>query len=328
MKLSRRGKRTKRTKRTKNIKCRRNTKKQFRQYKRKNTYRKHSHKLRKNKRVMRGGVENFGVVYEKKNVELEYTTSDMFSRFKNLLGRLQKVNFTVLLTYDSNEISDTIKTYKPMEYTFASMKETLASYFEDAQRAYDDNSKFKSTAGNAFKFKSFFIPDNPDTYEFTLTLYNTKDNKLFKVKFIVKVKKYMFIFFKEAYTSTYNIQVVGDIDINNNSPLILGNNENNNLDKNDFNGITYSSDDTNGFNAYDIMEDNPPPFTIVRTGEQQKNYMFPMNEHTSHNNNSFFRELSTTMKQKIANVYQEKLKSVFDSYIEEQKSITPQQLTA
>jgi hypothetical protein len=71
MKLSRRGKRTKRTKR---FKLKKNTKKQFRQYKRKNTYRKHSHKLRKNKRVMRGGVPIFELLDENKNktVNLRY----------------------------------------------------------------------------------------------------------------------------------------------------------------------------------------------------------------------------------------------------------------
>jgi hypothetical protein len=65
MKLSRRVKRTKCAKRTKRFKLNRNTKKQFRQYKRKNTYRKHSHKLRKNKRVMRGGGGDVNLRYQK-----------------------------------------------------------------------------------------------------------------------------------------------------------------------------------------------------------------------------------------------------------------------
>ena len=87
MKLSRRGKRTKRTKRTKctkrtkNIKFRRNTKKQFRQYRCKNTYRKHSHKLRKNKRVMRGGgvpVPIRDLLDTNETVNLRYKKGDSF----------------------------------------------------------------------------------------------------------------------------------------------------------------------------------------------------------------------------------------------------------
>jgi len=75
MKLSRRGKRTKCAKRTKRFKLKRNTKKQFRQYKRKNTHRKHSHKLRKNKRVMRGGEVSILDLLDKTNnktVNLRY----------------------------------------------------------------------------------------------------------------------------------------------------------------------------------------------------------------------------------------------------------------
>jgi hypothetical protein len=78
MKLSRRGKRTKCAKRTKRFKLKRNTKKQFRQYKRKNTHRKHSHKLRKNKRVMRGGVPILELLDKNKTVNLKYKKEDSF----------------------------------------------------------------------------------------------------------------------------------------------------------------------------------------------------------------------------------------------------------
>ena len=115
MKLSRRGKRTKCAKRTKRFKLKRNTKKQFRQYKRKNTHRKHSHKIIKNKRVMRGGEEIVVLDLANNEVELEYTTSDRFSKFKNLFGSLQKGTFTVSLQLDGDTISEASKARSPRD---------------------------------------------------------------------------------------------------------------------------------------------------------------------------------------------------------------------
>jgi len=177
MKLSRRGKRTKCAKRTKRFKLKRNTKKQFRQYKRKNTHRKHSRKLRKNKRVMRGGVENLNLAVQLdslSNSELEYTTSDRFSKFKNFFGSLQKGNFTVSLQLDEGyTISETGQDNKTMKGTLDYAVEIVN---------YPSNS--------TQLVKCDFIPKTPDIYNFTLIM--KKDGKDFQVKFVIKVKKYKF----------------------------------------------------------------------------------------------------------------------------------------
>jgi hypothetical protein len=169
MKLSRRGKRTKCAKRTKRFKLKRNTKKQFRQYKRKNTHRKHSRKLRKNKRVMRGGLVD--VVYEKKNVELEYTTSDdsLMNRARGFFNKLQRGTFTASLSFDGGvlNINNENSVFKK-EYTITSDRKEKTHYSEI--------------------FASPNHTNNEGIYRFTLTM--SKEKKTFKVQFTLTVRRY------------------------------------------------------------------------------------------------------------------------------------------
>jgi hypothetical protein len=169
MKLSRRVKRTKCTKRTKRFKLKRNTKKQFRQYKRKNTYRKHSHKLRKNKRVMRGGVEKVYPVYSEENVNLKYKTNDssFMNRARGFMDKFQEGTFRALLSFDGGD--------------------------EGNKNKFDiDNSVFqKNYAVNGQKVTQH--PDMdvfPKNAEYHFTLMMGKEKKTFTVKFTLTVKQY------------------------------------------------------------------------------------------------------------------------------------------
>ena len=204
MKLSRRGKRTKCTKRTKNIKCRRNTKRHLNKYKRKNTYRKHSHKLRKNKRVMRGGVENFDVVYKKENVELEYTTSDdsLMNRARGFFNKLQRGNFTTELTC---------------------LKEKMKISFNRQSKPFIDfdfkNSNFSNEFANVtIEISSYnkniyhvtFTLNRHDEYYFTLTITSKSDeSKTFTVNFKVSVSSYKIIFDKRVNIDKYECYSIG-----------------------------------------------------------------------------------------------------------------------
>jgi hypothetical protein len=298
MKLSRRGKRTKCAKRTKRFKLKRNTKKQFRQYKRKNTYRKHSHKLRKNKRVMRGGVEN---------VTLEYTTSDSFSKFKNLFGSLQKGTFTVELTFHGSLISETSKG-----------NETMKSTLDHAVKMVNHQ---VNSINSTQTFQSYFIPETPDVYNFTLIM--KKDDKEFEVKFVVKVKKYNFRLFKIKNPESYGIDFTFT---NGPKPVVLGdNNDYGNEDKNEYNGITYSSGaNPTTFNNYEIMNNNPQPFTIVPTGQPEKKYMFRIEYvHGHKENNSFFSSICSKMIENILKNYKVKLLAVLNQSLQQQ---TPQHI--
>lgn len=171
MKLSRRGKRTKRTKRTKctkRFKLKRNTKKQFRQYKRKNTYRKHSHKLRKNKRVMRGG-DNVTINLPNNNVELEYTTSDdsLMNKVRGFLNKLQRGNFSYSISYDNDE-----------DKQINQSNDVFTREYETEQ--YEPNEE-------QILFSNILVEPN-HTYNFTLTM--TKDAKTLVVKFTITVESY------------------------------------------------------------------------------------------------------------------------------------------
>jgi hypothetical protein len=158
MKLSRRGKRTKctkrtkrtkctkrtkrtkctkRTKRTKNIKCRRNTKRHLNKYKRKNTYRKHSHKLGKNKRVMRGGVGEYDFI-----LDSERSTPGM-----------PVYNSSGLLTYRR----DKAFTNKTKEFTMTLSYNDYATKNEKLHEQFDDSEKFKKLSphgGNGEEYDS------------------------------------------------------------------------------------------------------------------------------------------------------------------------------
>ena len=293
MKLSRRGKRTKCAKRTKRFKLKRNTKKQFRQYKRKNTHRKHSRKLRKNKRVMRGGVENLNLAVQLdslSNSELEYTTSDRFSKFKNFFGSLQKGNFTVSLQLDEGyTISETGQDNKTMKGTLDYAVEIVN---------YPSNS--------TQLVKCDFIPKTPDIYNFTLIM--KKDGKDFQVKFVIKVKKYKFRLFKIKNSGeSYGI----DFDLGTGYPRLVLGSKSGSTDDDDDDGITYSSgDNPTTFNNYEIMKDNPQPFTIVQHGTEKK-YTFPMKyAYGNITNNSFFSIIRNKMIEKILEKYKEKLLAV------------------
>lgn len=277
MKLSRRGKRTKCAKRTKRFKLKRNTKKQFRQYKRKNTHRKHSRKLRKNKRVMRGGEGNV--------VELEYTTSDRFSKFKNFFGSLQKGNFTVSLSVHSYTISETRQDNK-------TMKDTLDSAVKIVNHP----------ASRTQLVEYYFIPKTPDIFKFTLIM--KKDDKVFQVIFEVKVKKYNFrLFKKENSGESYDIDLHFPDDVR---VLVLGS-DIENIDNPDDDGFTYSSGEN--FLKFDPYNgDNT--FTIVQDGTEKK-YTFPMKYGTT-KNNSFFGIIYTLLIKKILEAYRIKLLHVLN----------------
>jgi hypothetical protein len=281
MKLSRRGKRTKRTKRTKRFKLKRNTKRHLNKYKRKNTYRKRSRKLRKNKRVMRGGEGNVVLDLVNNKVELEYTTSDRFSKFKNFFGSLQKGTFTVSLHLDKGyTISETSHDTKKM-------KDTLDYALETANR---------NISGGEIMFNTSFIPDTPDTYNFTLIMI--KDDKVFKVKFVVRVKKYKFLLFKIENSESYDF----DFDF-----PVLGSDSNiANINNPEGEGFTYSSDEN--FLKFDPYKDDT--FTIVQ-GETEKKYTFPMKYITT-TNNSFFGTIYTKMIKKILDVYKVKMLAVLN----------------
>ena len=167
MKLSRRiknAKRTKRTKRTKrknHTKLRRKTKQQFRQYRRKNTYHKHSHKLKQNKRVHRGGEgEN---LLSNRQVELQYTTDDSswINRARGVLNKLQTGTFTCNLSYSESDskIDDTV--FSDDVYT----------------KSYSREDRIVDI-------------DQPSSDKYIFILSMKKEDKEFTVKFTVTVKKY------------------------------------------------------------------------------------------------------------------------------------------
>jgi len=111
MKLSRRGKRTKCAKR---FKLKKNTKKQFRQYKRKNTYRKHSHKLRKNKRVMRGGEGEYDFILDadsSKPGKPVYNSSGLLTYRRDKAFTNKTKEFIMTLSYD-DAATTTEKSYE------------------------------------------------------------------------------------------------------------------------------------------------------------------------------------------------------------------------
>ena len=231
---------------------------------------------------------------------MEYTTSDRFSKFKNFFGSLQKGNFTVSLQLDEGY---TISEASEGNQT---MKDTLVYAVKIVNHP--------SSSTQILKY--YFIPKTPDIYNFTLKM--SKDGKVFQVKFEVRVKKYNFRLFKKEHSELY------DIDFNLGTgyqQLVLGS-ISANTDKSDDDGITYSSgdnpyssgDNPTTFNNYEIMKNNPQPFTIVQTGQTEKKYTFPINSNT---NSSFFNTVNMKMKEKIAQVYQEKLLAVLKQLLQQ-----------
>lgn len=164
MKLSRRiknAKRTKRTKRKNHTKLSRKIKQQFRQYRRKNTYRKHSHKLKQNKRVHRGGEGK--KLLDDKACELQYTTDDssFMNRARGVFSMLQTGTFTCNLSYSESDSSIDDTVFSDDLYT--------KSYSRD-HRIVD------------------IVQPSGDKYIFILSM--KKEEKEFTVKFTVTVKKY------------------------------------------------------------------------------------------------------------------------------------------
>jgi hypothetical protein len=169
MKLSRRVKRTKCSKRTKRFKLKRNTKKQFRQYKRKNTHRKHSRKLRKNKRVMRGGVEKVYPVYSDQAVNLKYKTDDssFMNRARDFMHKFQEGTFRALLSFDEGDEGNKDK-------------------FDINNSVFQTNYAVNGKIG--LQYSDMVVVPNNAQYHFTLMM--NKEEKTFKVKFTLTVKKY------------------------------------------------------------------------------------------------------------------------------------------
>jgi len=164
MKLSRRGKRTKcakRTKRTKRFKLNRNTKKKFRQYKRKNTYRKHSYKLRKNKRVMRGGKEN--ILDEKKSLTYK-------SFFFNLTN-----NFEITLDYLGGSKRGDVVTYG---FKLTMKKEGDDDKFEVTFHVKEENDILKFTIQYNIPQK-FDVPDVKESKDKFVTVFSGGKNLKF-----------------------------------------------------------------------------------------------------------------------------------------------------
>ena len=301
MKLSRRGKRTKRakcTKRTKNIKCRRNTKRHLNKYKRKNTYRKHSHKLRKNKRVMRGG--DLVEIYKNENVELEYS-SGTFSSFRNMLGKKKGI-FFVELKFISSTISENNSGYGKI-----TLKGTIKDCIDKVRESNE--------------FNSFFIPDKPDTYSFTLIMI--KDGKTLEVEFVVSVKKYNFRFHQKI-NGLVQIDLIG---YDGSPGLILGKKKDSEgviRDESDGDGITYSSGEILlNFDPYKVET-----IAIVKKEQgtnAQKKYTFPIKYRTTPNYN-FFNNVYSKMIEKVTEDYKNKLLDLSKQLIKsENKSQQPSQ---
>jgi hypothetical protein len=178
-----------------------------------------------------------------------------------------------------------------------------------------------SPASRTQIFESYFIPNIPDIYKFTLKM--SKDGKDFEVKFVVRVKKYNFRLFKEENSESYGIDFIFPTGF---SPLVLGSKSENteNTEKTDDDGITYSSgDNPTTFNNYEIMKGNPQPFTIVQRDPEEKKYMFPIKYPTNFDNNSFFSSIRNKMIKKILEKYKAKLSAVLDQLLQQQPT-TPQ----
>jgi hypothetical protein len=269
--------------RTKRFKIKINTKKQCRQYKRKNTHRKHSHKLRKNKRVMWGGVND--VLLETKSVTLKYKPKQGFGRFRVLNGE-----FDVELRFETAENIDTMKLFK--------VSQTLT----------DTVKKGVEYAGNLDIFNSYFIPETPDTYKFNLVMVTGE--MTFKVNFVVRVKKYKFRFFKNKHTSMIDIEL---FDYENGvSPLKFGTTNGlkkvndsvvvdySDVDEED-NGITYSSGDKM-LKFRPLRQNNSESIIIVPEDNIENKYAFPIDE-----NRTFFSEVYSKMINKITQFYKDRL---------------------
>jgi len=176
MKLTRRGrciKHTTRSKRTKCIKFRRNTKKQIRQYKRKNTHRKHSHKLRKNKRVMRGGE---GEELLKKILNLTYN-----GFFFNSTG-----SFETSLIYTGKtkqcDLESTNTEYEMCKYKFKLTIKRKGSIFEaffTVEPKPNSNAiTYSPTTFSSNESKTFDVPEVKDSKDKIFTIKNTKKENL------------------------------------------------------------------------------------------------------------------------------------------------------
>jgi hypothetical protein len=166
MKLSRRGKRTKCAKR---FKLKRNTKKQFRQYKRKNTYRKRSHKLRKSKRVMRGGVDLDLFSSPPKTYTLKYKTDDssFMNRARGFMDKFQEGTFTASLSFDGGDEGNKNK-------------------FDIGNSVFQKNYTVNGKKGIQYPDMDVF----PKNAQYHFTLMMGKEKKTFTVKFTLTVKQY------------------------------------------------------------------------------------------------------------------------------------------
>jgi hypothetical protein len=260
---------------------------------------------------MRGGGD--AVVYKNENVTLEYS-SGAFSSFRNMLGK-KKDNFNVELTFNGSVI---------YEMPFKDEDKTL----KDAIKEYIDH---VSKSGS---FSSFFIPLNSDQYNFILTM-KKNDGKIFKVKFIVRVKKYNFKFYKKKDEKDGLVHI--ELISHDGSPgLILGVKDdlkivNTDTDTDEPNGIIYfSGDGTNyHFNPYKISE----PFTIVQESDlvegknKEKKYTFPAKYRTTPND-AFFVNVFSKMITKVTEVYKKKLMDLAKKLVELEKESQqpPQQL--
>ena len=176
MKLTRRGKHTKctkRAKRTKRFKIKRNTKKQFRQYKRKNTHRKHSHKLKKNKRVMRGGE---GEELLKKILNLTYN-----GFFFNSTG-----SFETSLIYTGKtkqcDLESTNTEYKMCKYKFELTIKKKGSSFKAFFTVKPNPNSYAITYSHttvpSTELKTFDVPEVKDSKDKIFTIKNTKKENL------------------------------------------------------------------------------------------------------------------------------------------------------
>ena len=294
MKLSRRGKRTKRTKRTKctkrtkNIKCRRNTKKQFRQYKCKNTYRKHSHKLRKNKRVMSGGVGKYDKLFEMTPSEttvLEYTTIDCLSKVRNFFGSLQKGNFTPVFSCLQEKMKISFNTQNEPFINFDFRNNNFSNEFANEFA----NVTIEISSYNKNIYHVTFTLNTPDEYYFTLTITSTSEqSKTFTVNFKVSVKSYKIIFDKRDNIGKYEC---GNIDYD----------------------TLYGLDNE----AYQVKPQNMT-FTLSKPDQTTKTYTFPLSVEGSLNKN-YFKSVESQIDKKIKEIIKQILETSISIRIKDSK---------
>ena len=291
MKLSRRiknAKRTKRTKRTKrknHTKLRRKTKQQFRQYRRKNTYHKHSHKLKQNKRVHRGGEGK--KLLDDKACELQYTTDDSswINIARGAFNKSQTGKFKCTLKHMTTNIN---------ENSF-------------------NNPAFTTVYTDPVSQPFVIGVDSNDTYIFELTM--TKDaGKTFQVTFTVIVNEYELTNrLQQSSKISKPTSLQSFTDESRQSLLLKLTNPNNRNSVESSTSRVFSVDKLQTSTTYTSPEDSQHTFDLY-TGEKiftavinKKTYKFPYSMSESMGNSIFFHTVARKMSEYIKQEYQEKI---------------------